>query len=304
MGIMHAGGPLVFLRTIVFFLLFTLNIFAALQTFGEWFEHLKKLTVRNCEEDQVSVPRLAALMKKLPASRTAAEVPFLDDVFDDLELLNTPTEVFIALRYHLKYYVWHRLLGVIIDTLNLRGVEKEMSNFRESLHELFDKASVIDFIQAEQGKRVRPPNHSELVADFDWDEGVPLNWIDLFQQHYLDFYNLHHYVMLLGSVQLQDHFTVTWFVPDALTKDLKAALPYNLLTHFATFSLTIGGDAIYVNHGKDMVRKYTYIHKIIQVRKKVIIVGLKKWVNTFNQLFHLCDRHCFSLFAGVLSPKG
>ena len=235
--------------------------------FGEWFENLKKLTVRNCEEDQVSVPRLAALVKKLPASRTAAEVPFLDDVFDDLELLNTPTEVFIALRYHLKYYVWHRLLGVIIDTLNLRGVEKEMSNFRESLHELFDKVSVVDFIQAEQGKRVRPPNHSELVADFDWDEDVSLNMIDLFQQHYLDFYNLQHYVMLLGSVQLQDHFvgssstalyvprfTVTWFVPDALTKDLKAALPYDLLTHFTTFSLTIGGDAIYVNHGKDMVR--------------------------------------------------
>ena len=240
---------------------FTLNIFAALQTFGEWFEHLKKLTVRNCEEDQVSVPRLAALVKQLPASRTATEVPFLDDVFDDLELLNTPTEVFIALRVHLKYYAWYRLLGVIIDTLNLRGVKKEMSNFRESLHELFVQFSVIDFIQAERGKRVRPPNHSELVADFDWDEGVSLNSIDLFQQHYLDFYNLHHYVMLLGSVQLQDHFTVTWFVPDTLTKDLKAALPYDLLTRFATFSLTIGGDAIYVNHGKDMVRNCTQIRR-------------------------------------------
>ena len=216
--------------------------------FTEKFEHLKKITLQSCELEQVSVLRLAELIKTLPAYKTNQELQFLSDAFDDLELRNYHLEVFAAINFHWKYYLWHKLLDVVVEKLNLKAPKEELHAFKSSLHAFFNEVRLLDFIKSEERKRVRPPNFSELVADFDWPEDALLNMVEQFQEQYLDAYDLQHYIMVLASAQHLDHFTITWFIPDVLTKVLKASLPYALLEQFSVFSLTISGDSLYINH--------------------------------------------------------
>ena len=221
--------------------------------FSERYEHLKKLTLKNCKLEHVSVPRLATLIKTLPAYKTnEEEVQFLSDVCEDLDIYSHHSEVFAALKFHWKYYFWHQLVDVVIENLDLKEAKEEMNAFKEHLHAFFNEVRLLDFIISEEGKRIRPPNYTELIADFSWPEDTFLNMIEEFQSHYLDSYNLHQYVMLLGFVQYKDQFTVTWFVPDILTKTLKGSLPYDVLEQFSVLSLTIASDSVYI--GKKEVK--------------------------------------------------
>ena len=212
---------------------------------SEWFTHLKKLTVDSCEMEHISVQRIAKLLKTLPAYRTNQEVQFLSETFDDLELCNNHLEVFVAVKLHWKYFLWPQLLELVIERLDLQTVKEEMNAFNESLHAFFNEVRLLDFIKHEERKRVRPPNFCELMADFEWPGDTLFNRVEEFQQQYLQCYELHQYVMFLGFIQFQDFFSVTWYIPDVLTKLLKAIVPHDIFEDFKMDSLSIAGECIY-----------------------------------------------------------
>ena len=209
------------------------------------FRHLKKLTVESCEKEQISICRIAKLIKSLPAYRTNQEVQFLSDTFEDLELCNNHSEVFIAIKLHWKYFLWYQLLDLFIERLDLQEVKEDMNAYKESLRAFFNEVRLLDFIKYEQRKRVRPPNFCELTADFEWPEDATLIMLEEFKQQYLQCYNLHQYVMFLGFVQYEESFSITWFIPDVLIKLLKAIVPDDLFEQFNICSLYIAGECIY-----------------------------------------------------------
>ena len=224
----------------------------------EKFQHLKKLTLKNCKLEHISVPRLATLIKTLPAYKTNKDIRFLSDACEDLDTYGQHVEVFAALKFHWKYYFWHQLVDAVIERFDLKEAKEEMYAFKGHLHVFINEVRLLDFIKSEDKKRIRPPNYTELIADFNWSEDALLNMVEEFQYHYLDSYNLHQYVMVLGFVQHLDQFTVTWFIPDILTKTLKASLPYNVLEKFSVFSLTVGRDTVYIKHESKKEVKLAY----------------------------------------------
>ena len=226
----------------------------------EKFEYLKKSTLQNCELEHVSVQRLAALLKTLPVYKSVSEEKFLNEVCEDLDLYSYHSEVFAALKYHWKYYFWHQMLGVVIERLDLKVAQEELNAFKSDLHSFFNQVRLLDFVKSEEKKRIRPPQYSELIADFDWPDDALLNMIEEFQCQYLDFYDLHQYVMVLATAEYYDRFTITWFIPDMLIKVLKASLPYELFKQFSVYSLTIAGDSVYIIDERKSKVKPAFAH--------------------------------------------
>lgn len=225
-----------------------------MKVFNERFQYLKKATLQNIEENQIAIPRFVKLLATLPADKTNEDLLYLSDVLDDVDQADNYSEVFGAMRFHWKYFLWHHLLDFVIQQLDLNNVKKEMKVFQDSLHKFYTQLPLLLFCEVEEKKRVRPPEFSELVVDFLWSDNILFEMLEDYQLQYVNFYDLHQYIMVLAFAQHHEHFTVTWFIPDLVVKTLKATTPNEVFKKFSVISVTIEGDCVYQNKIKLVIR--------------------------------------------------
>ena len=238
---------------------------AGIMRFEERFNYLKKGAINSLETWHISVARVAEFFTSLPADKTNQYLQYLSDVLDDLDQSRDHSEVFRAIKYHWNY-LWYYLLDLLIGRLNLKEVKWEMEVYKKDM-QLFQKCVPLTlFCLTEERRRRRPPEYSEIEAEFEWPDDVQLDRVEEFRLDYLHHYQLYDYVMMLAFVKLSHIFTVSWFIPDLVVKNLKVTMPEELIKKYSTVKLTIAGELIYSKPRQHVrVRIYmtcesTYMH--------------------------------------------
>ena len=212
--------------------------------FKERFNYLKRSTQETIKMHQISIPQVATFLTSLSADKTHGHLQYLSEVFGDLSEATDYSEVFVAMKYHLNY-LWYHMLDLLIKEFNLREVEWEMEIYKRDFQHFRSCVPLVMFCQTEIKKRVRPPDFSEVTAEFAWSDEVLLERVEEFKLEYLKYYDLHDYVMALSFIQHRNVFVASWFIPDLVIKNLKVKMPDELIEKYSTVSLIIAGERVY-----------------------------------------------------------
>ena len=81
-----------------------------------------------------------------------------------------------------------------------------------------------------------------------------LEHIERFQKEYSYHYGLQNFTMTLATIDV-DPITVSWFVPESVSKELIATrqVPRKILSKHSVLTLEVDGGRVYLYHTKQMV---------------------------------------------------
>ena len=182
----------------------------------------------------------------LPVDDMEEHKQFLESHLSVLYQAHDQSELFGALSFNMNY-LSYQLLDYIACEFELE-VKEDMEQYKSELQRFRETTPLLLFCQTQRKRYVEPPSQFvEVVAKFDWPEGVTMEVVEQFRQEYACHYNLRECAMMLAEIR-PGSFVVAWFIPKCIVDKLMASIPKGILEKFATAELFIAGNLIYTTN--------------------------------------------------------
>ena len=119
-----------------------------------------------------------------------------------------------------------------------------METYKRDLQQFRVMTPLNLFCLTQKQKRVKHKEDFDMmVAEFNWQENVTLEYAEQFRQEYASEYNLHKCAMMIA--QILGSYIITWFIPESIIKKLKENIPKKIMIKYCVTKLEIAGACIY-----------------------------------------------------------
>ena len=217
----------------------------------EKFHYLKKGLVISMEKRRVPLEFVVDTLKSLPADDTKghplfteSQICLFSEAFDHTELLG-------ALGFHMNYLSCP-LLEYFVNEFDLEEVKMEMEDYKSALQQFRMKTPVKTYCQVQQKRNIKPPPNFKMLASAFMPDDMMLEHIERFQKEYSYHYCLQNVTMTLAKIDI-DPITVSWFIPESVSKELIATrrVPRKILSKHSVLTLEVDGGRVYLYHTKE-----------------------------------------------------
>ena len=164
------------------------------------FSALKSGVIQCLEKRQIPVKQVADALTSISSADADDHYKMFLESHHDVRALFTAadhSELFGTMNFHWNY-LDPGLLEHLVKKLDLEECKASMEVYKSDLQQFRMKTPLTLFCQTQKRKYIDPPpDFRRVVALFDWQENVTLEYVELFRQEYASHYKPHTFAIMV-----------------------------------------------------------------------------------------------------------